>query len=219
MAPRPSRLAGRDSNVTTCCCCKRSSAASSMVTIRSLSGIKEESTFSVVVLPEPVPPDTIIFKRAFTQASRNSAISSLNVPKPTKLSMESGFFVNLRIVTQGPISDNGGTMALTREPSARRASTRGDASSIRLPKGDTMRSIIFIKWASSWNCTLVSCNLPLRSTNIFLGPLIITSVMLSSFSKGSIGPRPKISSQISATIRARSPRGTLMGLSSNTLWQ
>ena len=187
-----------------------------MVTIRSLLGIKEESTFNVVVLPEPVPPDTIIFRRAFTQARRNSAISSLRVPKLIRSFTERGSFVNLRIVTQGPIRDNGGTMAFTREPSDRRASTSGDDSSIRRPRGATIRSIMVIRWALSWNCTLVSWIFPFRSTNILWGPLIITSVILSSFNSGSMGPNPRISSQISETMRARSPRGTGVVLSSST---
>ena len=49
------------------------------------------------------------------------------------------------VVTAGPTRDRGGIMIFTREPSARRASTRGDDSSTRLPKGARMRSIIFIK--------------------------------------------------------------------------
>ena len=59
------------------------------------------------------------------------------------------FWANLRMVSVGPVSDNGGMMIFTREPSARRASTRGDASSTRRPSGASIRSIIFIRWASS----------------------------------------------------------------------
>jgi hypothetical protein len=36
-------------------------------------GMNEESTFSSVVLPEPVPPEMTMFSRALTQASRNLA--------------------------------------------------------------------------------------------------------------------------------------------------
>ena len=35
-----------------------------MVTMRSSLGMKPESTLSSVVLPEPVPPETTMFKRA-----------------------------------------------------------------------------------------------------------------------------------------------------------
>ena len=41
-----------------------SSAASSIVTMRSSSGMKEERTLRKVVLPEPVPPDTKMLRRA-----------------------------------------------------------------------------------------------------------------------------------------------------------
>src|SRR3972149_3738621 len=56
MAPLPSMFGGRDSRVTTCSWRSCRSAASSMVTMRSSLGMNEESTLSVVVLPEPVPP-------------------------------------------------------------------------------------------------------------------------------------------------------------------
>ena len=66
--PRPSTLAGRASRVTTCSWLSCSSAASSMVTMRSSSGMKLESTFRVVVLPDPVPPETTTLSRPRTQA-------------------------------------------------------------------------------------------------------------------------------------------------------
>jgi hypothetical protein len=43
-----------------------------MVTIRSSTGMNAESTLRVVVLPAPVPPDTITFRAPRTQASRNA---------------------------------------------------------------------------------------------------------------------------------------------------
>lgn len=45
---------------------------------------------------------------------------------------------------------SGATMALTREPSARRASTKGEDSSTRRPTADTIFWIIRSKWRSSW---------------------------------------------------------------------
>ena len=39
-----------------------------MVTMRSSSGMKPDSTFSSVVLPAPVPPEITMFSRARTQA-------------------------------------------------------------------------------------------------------------------------------------------------------
>ena len=120
-----------------------------MVTIRSVAGMNEERALSVVVLPEPVPPLTRILSLALTQASRNVAIFSSRVPKLTKSFIESAVFENFLIVTAGPTKDNGGMIILTREPSARRASTNGEDSSTRRPSGVKIRSIMLIKWVSS----------------------------------------------------------------------
>ena len=67
-SPLPSMLAGRDSSRSTWSWCSWSSAASSMVTMRSSSGMNDESTLSVVVLPEPVPPEMTMLSRPRTQA-------------------------------------------------------------------------------------------------------------------------------------------------------
>ena len=67
-------LAGRDSSRSTWSWCSWSSAASSMVTMRSSVGMNDESTLSVVVLPEPVLPDTTMLSRPLTQAARKSAV-------------------------------------------------------------------------------------------------------------------------------------------------
>jgi hypothetical protein len=61
--PLPSMLGGRASMASTCSWCSWSSLASSTVTMRSSVGMKLDSTFSVVVLPVPVPPETITLRR------------------------------------------------------------------------------------------------------------------------------------------------------------
>ena len=142
ISPSPSRFGGRASSVTTCSWRSWSSAASSIVTIRSSSGMNDDRTLSVVVLPEPVPPETKMLRRASTQARRKSNISAVAVPKPMRSSTVNGWAENLRIVMTGPTSDSGGMIALTREPSGRRASTRGLVWSIRRPMGVTIRSMI-----------------------------------------------------------------------------
>ena len=76
----------------------------------------------------------------------------------------SASLANLRIVSDGPRSASGGMIALTRLPSGRRASTIGDASSIRRPTCETMRSMIRNRWASSRNDVSVSSIRPPRST-------------------------------------------------------
>ena len=134
-----------------------------MVTIRSSSGMNDERMLSIVVLPEPVPPETKMLRRAFTQASRNSNISGVAVPKRTRSSTVNGVAENFRMVSTGPTSDSGGMMAFTREPSARRASTIGLDSSMRRPMGEMMRWMIFITCSSFWNVTLVSSRRPSRS--------------------------------------------------------
>ncbi len=64
-----------------------------------------------------------MFLRICTQMLRKLAISAVQVPKRMRSASVSGTRENLRIVTHGPISERGGMMALTREPSGRRAST------------------------------------------------------------------------------------------------
>ena len=126
--------------------------------------MNDESTLSIVVLPEPVPPETTMLSRASTQALRNVAISAVNVPNRIRSSTVNGSLENFRIVTVGPFSAIGGMIAFTREPSGKRASTVGDDSSMRRPSGETMRSMTRITCSSSLNSTSVSSSLPLRST-------------------------------------------------------
>ena len=141
ISPSPSRLGGRDSSVITCSWRSWSSAASSIVTMRSSLGMKPDSTLSVVVLPEPVPPETNRFSRASMHARRNSNISGVAVPNRMRSSTVYGRVENFRTVMTGPISESGSMIALTREPSGRRASTRGLDSSMRRPIGVMIRSM------------------------------------------------------------------------------
>ena len=83
-APLPSMFGGRVSSRTTWRCRSISSAASSMVTMRSLSEMKPESTFSSVVLPAPVPPETMTFSRQATAASRKSSIGCVSASRSTR---------------------------------------------------------------------------------------------------------------------------------------
>ena len=94
-----------------------------MVMMRSSSGIKPERTFNKVVLPEPVPPETITFNLATTHAFNNSIASAVILPNSTNRSTVSGILKNLRIVSTGPTREIGGITAFTREPSGKRAST------------------------------------------------------------------------------------------------
>ena len=71
ISPSPSMFLGRASSRSTCSWCSWSSAASSIVTIRSASGIADESAFSSVVLPVPVPPEMRMLSSRGDAGARN----------------------------------------------------------------------------------------------------------------------------------------------------
>ena len=85
-SPRPSRFGGRASSRTTCGWRSRSSAASSIVTTRSPAPMNADSALSVVVLPEPVPPQTRRLARARTARARKSSSGRVSVPLATSSS-------------------------------------------------------------------------------------------------------------------------------------
>ena len=190
--PLPSTLGGRDSRRMTCDCWSESSAASSMVTMRSRSGMNDDSELSSVVLPEPVPPETRTLRRARTQAASRSAARWSRVPTPTSSSIVKGRG-NLRIVTTGPSSARGGRITLTRSPVRRRASTMGLDSSTRRLTVDTMRSMVWSSCSVLTNRSLASSMRPSRSMKIWSGPFTMISVTASSARSGSSTPRPRAS--------------------------
>ena len=126
--------------------------------------MKLESTLSSVVFPVPVPPLTTMLRRPFTHWSMKCATCGVNDPKPMRSSTVYGSLENFRMVMNGPPIDSGCTTTLTREPSGRRASTIGFASSTRRPTWLTILSMMRRRWVSSTNFTSVSVSLPLRST-------------------------------------------------------
>ena len=103
--------------------------------------MKQDSTLSSVVLPAPVPPLIRQFSWRSTQCDRNSSIgcvSALSVTRSSAFRRSAG---KRRIDSSGPSTASGGMMALTREPSGRRASTIGELSSMRRPTPLTIRSM------------------------------------------------------------------------------
>ena len=162
-SPVPSRFGVLVSIRTTCSWRSWSSAASSMVTIRSPSGIRKDRRLSRVVFPEPVPPEMIMFRRAATQARRNSTIFSVIEPNSTSSLSPRRSLANLRMVIEGPSMATGGITALTREPSGRRASTVGESASTCLPKGKMILSINLRTWLSSAKIMFVLTSFPSRS--------------------------------------------------------
>src|ERR687891_2171920 len=97
----------------------------------SPSGTNEDRPPSSVVLPEPAPPLTTMLALPLTHARRNRRARGPIVPVSTRSSTVIGTGENLRIVSAGPRSERGGTIAWTREPDGSRASTHGDELSTR----------------------------------------------------------------------------------------
>ncbi len=165
-----------------------------------------DSTFSSVVLPAPVPPLMSALRRARTQCDRKSSIGRVIARRVTRSSAFSRSAGKRRIDSSGPSTASGGTMALTREPSANRASTIGELSSMRRPTPLTMRSMTRSRCLSSWNEVGTRSSMPLRSTNTCLCVLTRMSLTVGSRSSGSSGPSPKTSSINSPSSISRSPR-------------
>ena len=139
-------------------------------------------------------------------AERSSSMGSVRVLFSIMLRAVMGSRPKRRMERQAPSRARGGMMALTREPSCKRASTMGEDSSTRRPMRDTMRSMICIKCWLSLNDKPVISSLPARSTYTRSKRLTRMSEMLGSLSSGSSGPRPKISSRISRDNCSRSAK-------------
>jgi hypothetical protein len=88
-----------------------------MVITRSPGSIIFDKAFSIVVLPEPVPPEMMMFMRLAPAILSSVAIFSDIDPKPRIMSSVIGFSENLRMEMAVPRSESGGTMTLTRLPS------------------------------------------------------------------------------------------------------
>ncbi len=141
-------------------------------------------------------------------------MSERNATSLSPFSLSAG---NRLMDSSGPSTARGGMMALTREPSARRASTIGELSSIRRPMRLTMRSITRSRCWSSWNEAATRSSTPARSTNTLLCVFTRMSLMPGSRSSGSSGPRPNTSSSTSVNSDSRSLR--LIGVvSSPSSW-
>ena len=125
-----------------------------------------DSALSIVVLPEPVPPEMIVVMRAFTAAASSSAICGRIAPISTSLFRLNGFLENLRIDTSGPSTPIGRTATLTREPSSRRASHSGCDSSTRRPTAETILLMMRSRCASSLKRQATGSSRPPRSTKV-----------------------------------------------------
>jgi len=116
ISPLPRWLGGRVSMRATCGAAAATRRRPRMVIRRSLSEIKE-SALSMVVLPEPVPPEMMVVMRA-RPPRQHFRIWGLMALYSTRLFRLNGFLENLRIDTSGPsTADRAGSQTLTREPS------------------------------------------------------------------------------------------------------
>jgi hypothetical protein len=122
-----------------------------------------DSALSIVVLPEPVPPEMIVVIRALTAAARTSLIAGRSAPTSTSFFRLYGFLENLRIDTSGPSTAIGRTAMLMREPSSRRASHSGWDSSTRRPTAETILLTMRNRCGSSLKRTGVGSSMPARS--------------------------------------------------------
>src|SRR4029077_3511277 len=99
---------------------------------RSVSGMKDDRMLRSVVLPDPVPPETRMLKRARTHERRKVINSGLEERKRLTTSAGPHFsFANFRIVRHGPFSAIGGVTTVTREAALGRASQIGGDSAAR----------------------------------------------------------------------------------------
>ncbi len=72
-----------------------------------------ERALSIVVLPEPVPPEMTMFSVQWTHALRNIAMLWESARNAINFSIVSGLLLNLRMVITGPLRASGGMMTLT----------------------------------------------------------------------------------------------------------
>ena len=149
-----------------------------------------------------------MFLPARTHAARNAAACSLRKPSPTRSSRVPAASRKRRIVQiVCPFDETGGIAAVSREPSGRRASTRGVMRSSRFPSTcSSRRSTKARTWRSSSKTRSGTRSiLSPVSRKRRLGPLIIHSCATGSASiRSAIAPSPINSLRSSAAIPARS---------------
>ena len=85
--------------------------------MRSFSGISPLNAFRTDVLPEDVPPETMVFFLNFTMAFSSRTPSWGTLPKASSFSRVSISFLNLRMEMTVPQRLTGGIVAWTRDPS------------------------------------------------------------------------------------------------------
>ena len=141
-----------------------SSAASSIVTMRSSDGneVREDIEQRGLARAGAAGDDDVL---AMGDAQPQELDHRRHpASRRNEVGIVSGARRNLRIVSAGPFRASGGMIALTRDPSRRRASTIGELSSIRRPSGATMRSMTPSTARSLLNATGCRYRRPARST-------------------------------------------------------
>jgi len=87
--------------------------------------MNDDRQLSKLVLPEPVPPETMMFCLEATRAESICAESGVSDPNESSLSIVSVSLEKRRIATDGPSGEIGGSSASMREPSGKRPSRMG----------------------------------------------------------------------------------------------
>src|SRR5260370_41981081 len=95
--------------------------------MRSVSGMNDDSALSIVVLPEPVPPEIRMFSFPWTHARKNSASSFVSEPVARRAFIVILSVRHFRIVIVGLFAATGGVVTLRRHQSVTPPSTSADA--------------------------------------------------------------------------------------------
>ena len=138
---------GRVSSRTTCSCCSCSSAASSIVTMRSrLEDEPRQNVQQRGLAGAGTARDQDVEPGADAAAgNRASAVSAVQFTRSLARRRSAG---NRRIESSGPSTASGGMIALTREPSGRRASTTGGRLRYAPPQSHDDLHDQLSKWAA-----------------------------------------------------------------------
>ena len=161
--------------------------------------MKTESALSSVVFPAPVPPEMMMFSRAFTAASSSIIMPGVSAPLLYQVGGHQLVRAEAADGKQRPVHgqrrDDRIHARAVAQPRIHHGVGLIDAPPhLRL----TMRSMMRSRWASSWKRTLVSSSRPFRSTYTCRWPFTRMSEIVGSSSSGSSGPSPKTSSRTSS---------------------
>ena len=120
------------------------------------SGMKLDSVFSSVVLPEPVPPEMTMFSRALIAPSRSITISGVNALKFSRSSSFSGLAPKRRMETHGAVqrqrrNDRVETRAVGHAGVDHRAGLVHAAADLRDDPVDDLHQVVVVAERRRWS--------------------------------------------------------------------